>query len=907
MSKQSANITNFSGGLNNKTNPRDIADNQFQDIDTLSIETFGTLKIMGAKKLISDKSNNAIANGTLNHGNGLAYFKTDLDVGDASQQDTESLLIYNKATKTVKLFDYTDNAYEGSKDISMAKEGGTAAASLVDYSIVDGNITISPHTSFSDNNTCKWLGYVKRNKNLGITDSGTNLDNIKHNYNGYYIEDMYISPPRGKSNSILWNYAFDQELNTSTYSVANKSEIILNPTVINNGGSASSVTFPTSNKMTVNYQDIKNHLDNHPEYSSHFGSMFMYAWFDHTVNTDNIGTGDIKVYPTFGGGLANDGIYTTYSLWASNVYDLEESYPTYIGDIAQPTLSVAGGLHRPLYFSFIGRLPNRARQTGMKIYFCRTDRNYSYGNHDTRFDAKFLLTEIDFEKGMRFGGTEEWNPFGIPGFNDTTTLNPASSSSSEFNYVFPRNFLLSGHNFMYGVELKSFSDNYNEPWLVKKPNIIGKPGTGFVTNTILNRKAYVGNVSYSNESNTGTIDSKDTVFKSRTNEFGYFEYERRLEVEINDGDAITKLASLNGRLFEFKTKKLYIINLTRDIEYLEADLDYKGALKDYHVINADNFIAWFNKYGVYMYDGEQIRELLIDQSGQEKLKDWSTDYYHDDAIIMYEPHNKQLIITNKSTQMVLIYDIKSSGWTKGSKRCFNKNSTNPITTAEGLLVDYTQLVTGNEDTGETVQFDMSSTDKITIEGNTNPWPSGTVLQIDSEKMTVTGSAGGGGGIWLINVTRGAQSTSAASHTAGSKIYIVQSNGIELHHWSDSPSKLTDTYKINEMALKTKDYTFEDPSVDKKIISVYLNYKNGEGVTLYGFSGDTEEVLATLEGTNETNNKTLHIKIKDISNTFDTTDAFKKVKSFGLRLDGEDIEPDFEINDMQIIFRGKSVK
>ena len=152
-----------------------------------------------------------------------------------------------------------------------------------------------------------------------------------------------------------------------------------------------------------------------------------------------------------------------------------------------------------------------------------------------------------------------------------------------------------------------------------------------------------------------------------------------------------------------------------------------------------------------------------------------------------------------------------------------------------------------------------------------------------------------------------QSTSAASHSAGAKIYRVLTDTIELQHWSNTPSKLTDTHQINEMALKTKDYTFGDPSVDKKIISVYLNYKNGEGITLYGFSGDTEEVLATLEGTNETNNKTLHVKIKDVNNTFDTIDAFKKVKSFGLRLDGEDIEPDFEINDIQIIFRGKSVK
>ena len=48
MAKGILNISNYSGGLNNKTNSRDIADNQFQDLDSLSIETPGKLKVMGA-------------------------------------------------------------------------------------------------------------------------------------------------------------------------------------------------------------------------------------------------------------------------------------------------------------------------------------------------------------------------------------------------------------------------------------------------------------------------------------------------------------------------------------------------------------------------------------------------------------------------------------------------------------------------------------------------------------------------------------------------------------------------------------------------------------------------------------------------------------------------------------------
>ena len=450
---------------------------------------------------------------------------------------------------------------------------------------------------------------------------------------------------------------------------------------------------------------------------------------------------------------------------------------------------------------------------------------------------------------------------------------------------------------------------YTEPWIQKNPNIIGKPGTGWKTSTVINRKAYIGNVSYSNEMNTGLIESQDTVFKSYVNQFGYFEYDRRLEVEINDGDNIVKLASLNGRLFEFKTKSLYIINLTRDIEYLEAELHYKGVEKDYHVLNGDTFIAWFNRYGVFLYDGQQIRELLLDQKGQERLKDWKDTYYHDDAIIGYEPHSKSIIITNKSNQSVLSFDIKSTAWTYGTKRTTNLSGTNFINNSDGELICY-NAYSGNTDTGIDLRFNIASNGtQIAIEGSSNPWQPGQILLLDNEKVTVGAQPNSnyGAGITWITVSRASGGTSAAAHDANTSIFKVDVAGISLSKWNNSPSKLTGTHNIDEMALKTKDFTLGDPSIDKKIISVYLNYKNGNGVTLYGFTDGVEEKLADLEGSLETSYKTLKLNLRTIKTEFDDSKAFDSIKSFGLRLDGEDIETDFEINDIQIVFRPKALK
>ena len=90
--------------------------------------------------------------------------------------------------------------------------------------------------------------------------------------------------------------------------------------------------------------------------------------------------------------------------------------------------------------------------------------------------------------------------------------------------------------------------------------------------------------------------------------------------------------------------------------------------------------------------------------------------------------------------------------------------------------------------------------------------------------------------------------------------------------------------------------------------MYLSYKNGDGITLHGFRDDgEEEILATLDGDSEVNFKTLHIPIRKAKTEFVDKKAFDKLKGFGLRFSGSDVATDFEVNDIQIVFREKSVK
>ena len=83
MPKRSINVNNFSGGLNNNTNPRDIADNEFQTLNGLDNEIPGKLRLFGSVKDFRTSNNYSETHSTFNIGNGLTYLTLDRDIDNA--------------------------------------------------------------------------------------------------------------------------------------------------------------------------------------------------------------------------------------------------------------------------------------------------------------------------------------------------------------------------------------------------------------------------------------------------------------------------------------------------------------------------------------------------------------------------------------------------------------------------------------------------------------------------------------------------------------------------------------------------------------------------------------------------------------------------------------------------------
>jgi hypothetical protein len=362
---------------------------------------------------------------------------------------------------------------------------------------------------------------------------------------------------------------------------------------------------------------------------------------------------------------------------------------------------------------------------------------------------------------------------------------------------------------------------------------------------MINRRVYAGNVKYYDEHNN-LIVKNDRVLKSLPNKFDYFPTNSFLDVAVEDGDEIIHLATINSKLLQFKKNKLFVVNCQRDLEFLEVELEYKGCEHSYHVTTGPGFVAWFNRQGVYMYDGQRLLDLDLSKLGQgrftsvyDKLGGSTVDAGFSESIIGYLPESKELVISNPSGQ-ILKYDIKSESWSEGKNFDSNAGSSNETTRASDA--DITNFV--NINNGDLV---------YAIERNgTDP-----------------------------------------------------NDRVKLRKWNNDPAAFTAN---GQVLFKSKEYDMDSPSVNKSIVNIYITYKRGENVLIKGFgvrAGGAEIDDNLVSGqTQELTNTTADFQTQKIKVS---NSLFKNVTSFGIELYADSngtIHKDFTVNDIQIVFREK---
>jgi len=305
------------------------------------------------------------------------------------------------------------------------------------------------------------------------------------------------------------------------------------------------------------------------------------------------------------------------------------------------------------------------RITGANIYYAEFDLD------DNPIDSdKKLFMISDFERGIRKPSDESHSSW------DTTNSgggeNGAKTQSVYTNY-FDTPI----------IDTFQTTAGYIEDDKISKIQ--------FKTATVMNRKAYIANVKLTED--TGSIKYyTDRIYKSEPNMFDVFTDLSYIDVAVNDGDTNTALIGFGDYLLQFKTRTMYLINVTQDIEYLEGTYEFRGVWGESAVCKIPEGIAWVNNFGAFLFNGNEVIDLL-----GKKLSRTNWDaFIGDDPMIAYKPLTQDIVIVTKAlTGKAYVYNMPTESWTfhvgitNDTAWLFSGYATNMITLNDGTVKMYT--------------------------------------------------------------------------------------------------------------------------------------------------------------------------------------------------------------------------
>ena len=126
----------------------------------------------------------------------------------------------------------------------------------------------------------------------------------------------------------------------------------------------------------------------------------------------------------------------------------------------------------------------------------------------------------------------------------------------------------------------------------------------YKTSVVANNRLYAGNIKQ------GNVVYGDRMAKSPIGKYNILPASNFIDVAINDGDEITALIYYKDKLLQFKNRKVFVVNVSGDYEFLEDTFDNVGVSHQASVTKTPHGIVWANKTGCYMYDGQQMANLI---------------------------------------------------------------------------------------------------------------------------------------------------------------------------------------------------------------------------------------------------------------------------------------------------------
>ena len=376
-------------------------------------------------------------------------------------------------------------------------------------------------------------------------------------------------------------------------------------------------------------------------------------------------------------------------------------------------------------------LPHEAginkRFTGWNIYFragtTSSDLLQIFNNDEDVASDWFLAFKIDIRKG--------------------TLHSMMSGSSSGIETAYLRDGSQSGKTYRSAKAVLSqcpFPPNlisYFDHSFIPEDEISITPS--FKTATKVGNRIWLGNLKYTTEQTaegSNIISRPDGMVGCIPGKYDIFPLSYVDEIETRDGDSITKLESYADRILQFKRNKMVLLNVESfGEEFVEDTFMYKGIDYPQNSCLTDYGVAWCNKHGVYLYNGEDVVDLFEFKDEDDNITrkisptDWEShvktggNYTLQDCNIGYLPIARQILVTGGTNGgYAYIYDIATRSWTYSTDITANTvGRTNLVNDKTGDLV-WLNKATGGNNTFK--KWAYTSTGSASVDIETKEWDFG---------------------------------------------------------------------------------------------------------------------------------------------------------------------------------------
>lgn len=164
MPKRYKVYRDFSGGLNTKTDPKLLKDNELVNAAGVIVDKRGKVRTVSPAQASGGKIGGLtdMSGGMLKVARGLFSFKSDYAYSDTantlSSRESEYIVMADKANANIDLWGYNDNGDDHALKANCIDLGNGVLFAV--YYYADGALRISDGNFSHDNNTTSWLGRI---------------------------------------------------------------------------------------------------------------------------------------------------------------------------------------------------------------------------------------------------------------------------------------------------------------------------------------------------------------------------------------------------------------------------------------------------------------------------------------------------------------------------------------------------------------------------------------------------------------------------------------------------------------------------------------------------------------------------------------------------------------------------